>query len=103
MVSGGRGLGSAANYRLVRELAEQIGGMHGASRAIVDDGWVDSSRQSDSRGRSRARVSTSPSASPGEPAHGGAPPQRPSSRSTRTAMHRSSVMRVTASWATART
>lgn len=45
IVSGGRGLGSAANYRLVRELAEQIGGMYGASRAIVDDGWVDSSRQ----------------------------------------------------------
>jgi len=45
IVAGGRGLGSAANYALVREFAELIGGMHGASRAIVDDGWVDSSRQ----------------------------------------------------------
>ena len=45
IVSGGRGLGSAANYALVREFAELIGGMHGASRAIVDDGWIDSSRQ----------------------------------------------------------
>lgn len=45
IVSGGRGLGSAANYQLVRDFAELIGGMHGASRAIVDDGWIDSSRQ----------------------------------------------------------
>ena len=45
IVAGGRGLGSAASYALVREFAELLGGMHGASRAIVDDGWIDSSRQ----------------------------------------------------------
>lgn len=45
IVSGGRGLGSAENYKLIRELAEALGGMHGASRAIVDDGWIDPSRQ----------------------------------------------------------
>jgi electron transfer flavoprotein alpha subunit len=45
IVSGGRGLGSAQNYELVKQLADQLGGMWGASRAIVDDGWVDSSRQ----------------------------------------------------------
>lgn len=45
IVAGGRGLGSAANYELVKQLAELVDGMHGASRAIVDDGWIDSSRQ----------------------------------------------------------
>lgn len=45
IVAGGRGLGSQANYKLVEELAEALGGMAGASRPIVDDGWVDPSRQ----------------------------------------------------------
>ena len=45
IVSGGRGLGSAENYGLVRELAKALGGLAGASRAIVDDGWVDPSHQ----------------------------------------------------------
>lgn len=45
IVSGGRGLGDAANYRLIEELAEALGGLPGASRPIVDDGWVDSSHQ----------------------------------------------------------
>ena len=45
IVSGGRGLGSADNYQLVVDLAAALSGMHGASRAIVDDGWIDSSRQ----------------------------------------------------------
>lgn len=45
IVSGGRGLGSADNYALIRQLATALGGLPGASRAIVDDGWVDSSHQ----------------------------------------------------------
>jgi electron transfer flavoprotein alpha subunit len=45
IVSGGRGLGAAENCALVQELATELGGLAGASRAIVDDGWVDSSRQ----------------------------------------------------------
>ncbi len=43
--SGGRGLGSADNYQLIRDLAATLGGLPGASRAIVDEGWVDSSHQ----------------------------------------------------------
>lgn len=45
IVAGGRGLGEAGNFRLVEELAAALGGMAGASRPIVDDGWADPSRQ----------------------------------------------------------
>lgn len=45
IVAGGRGLGSAGNFQLVEDLAQALGGMAGASRPIVDDGWIDASRQ----------------------------------------------------------
>ena len=45
VISGGRGIKSAENYTLIRELAEALGGMPGASRAIVDDSWATPAQQ----------------------------------------------------------
>jgi electron transfer flavoprotein alpha subunit len=40
IVSGGRGLQGPENFSIVRELAAEIGGSVGASRAVVDAGWI---------------------------------------------------------------
>jgi electron transfer flavoprotein alpha subunit len=45
VVSGGRGLGKAENYHYVEELALALDGAPGATRAIVDAGWLPYSYQ----------------------------------------------------------
>lgn len=51
IVSGGRGMGGPANYKILQELADVMGGVVGASRASVDAGWRPHSDQVGQTGR----------------------------------------------------
>ena len=40
LVSGGRGVGSAENFQMLRDLADALGGTVSCSRAVVENGWL---------------------------------------------------------------
>jgi electron transfer flavoprotein alpha subunit len=45
IVAGGRGVGGEEGFALVLEIAEQLGGAVGATRAAVDSGWIPYAQQ----------------------------------------------------------
>ena len=45
IVTGGRGIKGPENFALIRDLAKLLGAAVGASRAVVDAGWIDHAHQ----------------------------------------------------------
>ena len=45
IVSGGRGMSAVENFRMLQELADELGGVVGCSRAVVEAGWLPVERQ----------------------------------------------------------
>lgn len=45
IVAGGRGVGSKENFKIIKELADELGAEVGGSRVAVELGWIDPERQ----------------------------------------------------------
>lgn len=54
IVAGGRGMGTPANFAMLQDLADILGGAVGATRPLVDSGWTDLSHQVGQTGKTIA-------------------------------------------------
>lgn len=52
IVAGGRGVGNAENFSILKELADALGGVIGATRAPIEAGWISRAYQIGQSGKS---------------------------------------------------